>query len=169
MSRAKGLPEAKRMRHDSPFVEEITAKRSASIGRMIDIQRIEPNPHQPRKEFGDLTEMIAEARGEAPGSAAPAAVEARPVDRQLEARLRARIDKALAEARRRWGSSEPVELFIERPNPFVGMPATSSSFALAHAVGALRGGQAKSALVASTGTTASVAMILTSSEVTHED
>jgi 3-oxoacyl-[acyl-carrier-protein] synthase II len=79
------------------------------------------------------------------------------------------LDEALAEARRRWGSSEPVELFIERPNPFVGMPATSSSFALAHALGALRGGQAKSSLVASTGTTASVAMILTSSEVTHDD
>jgi len=79
------------------------------------------------------------------------------------------LDEAIAEARRRWGSSEPVELFVERPNPFGGMPATSSSFALAHALGALRRGKAKSALVASTGTTASVAMILTSTEVTHDD
>src|SRR5262249_28720593 len=29
-----------------------------SIGRLIDIDRIEPNPHQPRKQFGDLSEMV---------------------------------------------------------------------------------------------------------------
>src|SRR5258705_13631263 len=47
------------MRHDSHFVEEITSTRSESIGRLIDIERIEPNPHQPRKNFGDLSEMVA--------------------------------------------------------------------------------------------------------------
>jgi len=47
------------MRHDSHFVEEITSTRSESIGRLIDIDRIEPNPHQPRKNFGDLSEMVA--------------------------------------------------------------------------------------------------------------
>jgi ParB family chromosome partitioning protein len=47
------------MRHDSHFVEEITSTRSESIGRMIDIERIEPNPHQPRKHFGDLSDMVA--------------------------------------------------------------------------------------------------------------
>jgi ParB family chromosome partitioning protein len=50
------------MRHDSHFVEEITAQRSESIGRMIDIRRIEPNPHQPRKDFGDLSEMVASVK-----------------------------------------------------------------------------------------------------------
>jgi len=50
------------MRHDSHFVEEITAQRSESIGRMIDIRRIEPNPHQPRREFGDLSEMVASVK-----------------------------------------------------------------------------------------------------------
>ena len=29
---------------------------------MIDIRRIEPNPHQPRKEFGDLSEMVASVK-----------------------------------------------------------------------------------------------------------
>ena len=63
MSRATGLPDAKRMRHDSHFVEEITARRrSESVGRMIDLRRIEPNPHQPRKEFGDLSEMVASVK-----------------------------------------------------------------------------------------------------------
>jgi ParB family chromosome partitioning protein len=47
------------MRHDSHFVDEITAPQAETLGRMIDIQRVEPNPHQPRKSFGDLTEMIA--------------------------------------------------------------------------------------------------------------
>lgn len=59
MSKFRGLPQDKRMRHDSHFVEEITSTRSESIGRLIDIERIEPNPHQPRKNFGDLSEMVA--------------------------------------------------------------------------------------------------------------
>lgn len=62
MSRLSGLPEAKKMRHDSHFVEEITSPRSESIGRMIDLRRIAPNPHQPRKEFGDLSEMVASVK-----------------------------------------------------------------------------------------------------------
>ena len=59
MSKFRGLPDERRMRHDSPFVEEITSTRSESIGRMIDIERIEPNPNQPRRHFGDLSEMVA--------------------------------------------------------------------------------------------------------------
>jgi len=62
VSRPTGLPDAMRMRHDSHFVEEITAQRSESIGRMIDVRRIEPNPHQPRKDFGDLSEMVASVK-----------------------------------------------------------------------------------------------------------
>jgi ParB family chromosome partitioning protein len=50
------------MRHDSHFVEELTARHSEAIGRMIDIGRVEPNPHQPRKDFGDLDEMVASVK-----------------------------------------------------------------------------------------------------------
>jgi len=57
-----GLPESKRMRHDAHFVEELTARRSETVGRVIDIRRIEPNPHQPRREFGDLSEMVASVK-----------------------------------------------------------------------------------------------------------
>jgi ParB family chromosome partitioning protein len=53
-----GLPEARRMRHDSHFVDEVTSQRSEAIGRMLDIRRVQPNPHQPRKDFGDLSEMV---------------------------------------------------------------------------------------------------------------
>jgi ParB family chromosome partitioning protein len=59
VSKFRGLPQDKRMRHDSHFVEEITSTRSESIGRLIDIDRIEPNAHQPRKNFGDLSDMVA--------------------------------------------------------------------------------------------------------------
>ncbi|MGB3049920.1 MAG: beta-ketoacyl-[acyl-carrier-protein] synthase family protein [Polyangiales bacterium] len=80
-----------------------------------------------------------------------------------------RVDDAVAEARRRWGSSSAPELFVEPPSPLGRTPATSSSFALARALDLLRRGGARSALVASTGTTASVAMILTLTEVTDVD
>jgi ParB family chromosome partitioning protein len=50
------------MRHDSHFVDEITSERSASIGRLIGIERIRPNPHQPRKNFGDLSEMVSSVK-----------------------------------------------------------------------------------------------------------
>jgi ParB family chromosome partitioning protein len=50
------------MRHDSHFVEEITSQRAETIGRLIDIRRVAPNPHQPRKDFGDLTEMVASVK-----------------------------------------------------------------------------------------------------------
>ena len=43
----------------TPTAEEITAQRAEPIGKMIDISRIEPNPHQPRKEFGELSELGA--------------------------------------------------------------------------------------------------------------
>jgi ParB family chromosome partitioning protein len=58
VSKQRGLPQQKRMRHDSHFVEELTAPHSESIGRLIDVDRITPNPHQPRKDFGDLTDMV---------------------------------------------------------------------------------------------------------------
>jgi hypothetical protein len=79
------------------------------------------------------------------------------------------LDDAITEARRRWGSERAPELFIECPNPFGGMPATSSAFALAHALDALRRRSATSALIAGRGTTASVAMILVATEGTDDE
>lgn len=49
------------MRHDSHYVDELAAA-SRSIGRTISIAQIEPNPEQPRTEFGDLTELTASIR-----------------------------------------------------------------------------------------------------------
>lgn len=47
-----------KMRHDSHYVDDL-AKSTKTVGRMISISRIEPNPEQPRQEFGDLTELTA--------------------------------------------------------------------------------------------------------------
>ncbi len=62
MSKIRGLPPEKRMRHDSHYVDVITSERTDSVGRLIEIDRIEPNPHQPRKDFGDLGEMVASVK-----------------------------------------------------------------------------------------------------------
>ena len=45
------------MRHDSHFVESLSARFGASLGRWIPIDEIETNPDQPRTSVGDLTEL----------------------------------------------------------------------------------------------------------------
>lgn len=54
----KGLPEGLRMRHDWHYVEEL-AKTPRLIGRMIALDKIDPNPEQPRTEIGDLADLSA--------------------------------------------------------------------------------------------------------------
>jgi ParB family chromosome partitioning protein len=44
------------MRHDSHYVEEF-ARTTRSVGRVIPINQIAPNPEQPRVDIGDLTEL----------------------------------------------------------------------------------------------------------------
>lgn len=46
------------MRHDSHYVEDL-ARSSRSVGRIIPISQIQPNPDQPRTEIGDLTELTS--------------------------------------------------------------------------------------------------------------
>lgn len=58
MPAKRGLPATLKMRHDRHYVEELASGRGTPIGRMIPIERLEPNPKQPRIEFGDLTELI---------------------------------------------------------------------------------------------------------------
>jgi ParB family chromosome partitioning protein len=47
------------MRHDEHYVETLAASAGTPIGRMIPIDQIDPNPHQPRQVMGDLSELIA--------------------------------------------------------------------------------------------------------------
>jgi ParB family transcriptional regulator, chromosome partitioning protein len=55
----RGLPETVRMRHDEHYVEALAASAGAPIGRQIPIERIDPNPNQPRQVMGDLSELMA--------------------------------------------------------------------------------------------------------------
>src|SRR5438445_3530199 len=47
------------MRHDAHYVEELTQDRLSHVGRLIPIDKLDPNPDQPRTEIGDLTELTA--------------------------------------------------------------------------------------------------------------
>jgi ParB family chromosome partitioning protein len=49
------------MRHDFHYVEEL-ARSGRSIGKTIPINKIEPNPGQPRVEIGDLTELTSSVK-----------------------------------------------------------------------------------------------------------
>lgn len=55
----RGLPTGLQMRHDSHYVEELAKHRPQQIGRLIPIDKIDPNPEQPRTEIGDLTELTS--------------------------------------------------------------------------------------------------------------
>src|SRR5205807_7459908 len=50
------------MRHDAHYVEELTQAGPSHVGRVIPIDKLDPNPKQPRTEIGDLTELTASIR-----------------------------------------------------------------------------------------------------------
>ena len=58
VSKRIGLPVTLKMRHDAHYVEQLTTFSGAAIGRMIPVDKIRPNPDQPRKMLGDLSELI---------------------------------------------------------------------------------------------------------------
>lgn len=62
MPAKRGLPTTLKMRHDRHYVEELAVHRGASIGRMLPLDRLEPNPSQPRVEFGQLDELVESIR-----------------------------------------------------------------------------------------------------------
>jgi ParB family chromosome partitioning protein len=47
------------MRHDEHYVEALAASAGAPVGRLVPIEQLDPNPHQPRQVMGDLSELIA--------------------------------------------------------------------------------------------------------------
>lgn len=65
MSKKRGLPQQARMRHDSHFVEALSERFGASLGRWIPVDEIDTNPDQPRTNVGDLSELVRsiEAKG----------------------------------------------------------------------------------------------------------
>lgn len=61
MSR-RGLPTGIRMRHDAHYVEELSSQSPTTIGRLIAVEALDPNPEQPRVEIGDLTELTTSVK-----------------------------------------------------------------------------------------------------------
>jgi ParB family transcriptional regulator, chromosome partitioning protein len=55
----RGLPAGLSMRHDAHYVEELTQTSTTHVGRLIPIDKLDPNPDQPRTEIGDLTELTS--------------------------------------------------------------------------------------------------------------
>src|SRR5947209_18050433 len=47
------------MRHDEHYVDALAASAGTPVGRLVPIEQIDPNPHQPRQVMGDLSELIA--------------------------------------------------------------------------------------------------------------
>jgi ParB family transcriptional regulator, chromosome partitioning protein len=62
VSKRIGLPVTLKMRHDAHYVETLTSYTGASIGRMIPIDKVRPNPDQPRKTIGDVRELADSIR-----------------------------------------------------------------------------------------------------------
>lgn len=50
------------MRHDSHYVEELSSQSPTTIGRLISVESLDPNPEQPRVEIGDLKELTTSVR-----------------------------------------------------------------------------------------------------------
>lgn len=59
MSKQRGLPTDRRMRHDYHFVDQLVSPPSDRVGRMIPIDMLVPNPDQPRKTFGDIADLVS--------------------------------------------------------------------------------------------------------------
>src|ERR1700686_2849222 len=57
VSKRMGLPVTLKMRHDAHYVEQLASFSGAAVGRMIPVDKIRPNPDQPRKMLGDLREL----------------------------------------------------------------------------------------------------------------
>ncbi len=62
MSKRIGLPVTLKMRHDAHYVETLASYSGASVGRMIPVEKVRPNPDQPRKALGDLRELTESIR-----------------------------------------------------------------------------------------------------------
>ena len=59
MSKSRGLPGEVRMRHDFHFVDQLASPQAQAVGRMVEISMLDPNPLQPRREIGDLADLVA--------------------------------------------------------------------------------------------------------------
>jgi len=96
----RGLPATLKMRHDRHYVEELSSQRGVPIGKMILVEKLEPNPLQPRGEMGDLQELVASVKEKGvlePLLVRPSQVGGRYMIISGERRYRAAIEAGLRE------------------------------------------------------------------------
>jgi ParB family chromosome partitioning protein len=62
VSKRIGLPVTLKMRHDAHYVEQLASFSGAAIGRMLPVEKVRPNPDQPRKALGDLRDLTESIR-----------------------------------------------------------------------------------------------------------
>jgi ParB family chromosome partitioning protein len=104
------------MRHDVHFVDQLGRPGGEPVGRMVPIEDVEPNPHQPRQHMGDLSELIASVREK--GVLEPILVRPRGTRFQIiagERRYRAAIEAGLGEIPcivRETSDSETMEIAL---------------------------------------------------------
>jgi len=56
------LPLRVKMRHSAHFVDELTSRHEAPVGRLLPLSAIDPNPEQPRAQMGDLADLVQSIR-----------------------------------------------------------------------------------------------------------
>lgn len=61
-AKRRGLPVRVKMRHDNHFVEELTTRHEVTVGRMVALSAVEPDPKQPRTMMGDLDDLVSSIR-----------------------------------------------------------------------------------------------------------
>jgi len=61
-AKRRGLPVRVKMRHDNHFVEELTTRHEVTVGRMVALSAVEPDPNQPRTMMGDLDDLVGSIR-----------------------------------------------------------------------------------------------------------
>ena len=58
----RGLPLRVKMRHGAHFVDELSHRHDAPVGKLLPLSSIQPNPDQPRTDPGDLSDLVASIR-----------------------------------------------------------------------------------------------------------
>lgn len=61
-SAKRGLPLRVKMRHGAHFVDELANRNESSVGRLLPLSSLRPNPNQPRTDVGDLADLVASIR-----------------------------------------------------------------------------------------------------------
>jgi len=108
-SRKRGLPMRVKMRHDTHFVEELTARHETPVGKMVPLSTIEPDPHQPRSTMGDLAELVASIREK--GVLEPILVRPRPEPEDQDPAPPAGILYRIISGERRYRASQEAGLY----------------------------------------------------------